>query len=142
MRNDTTASKRTLSQSTLDVVLERGLAMTQSDPLGLTGSLGGLTSLFDAAVIDNLGGAGDAVFVAERGRFDAGCRSVEFTGRLGSGGGGSSRFSFCDATRLGGTTPPLSFALRMRVAKSGLLEVPGDRYMERRLVCMSGSSAS
>lgn len=121
--------RRTLSQSTLDVVLERGLAMTQSDPLGLTGSLGVLTALYGAAVIDNLGGTGDVVFVDERGRVDTGCRRLELTEILGNGGGSSGRlsFSFCAAARLGGTTPPLSFALRMRVAKSGLLEVPGDR---------------
>ena len=114
-----------MSQSTLDVVRDRGLAMTQSDPLGLTGSLGGLACLYDAAVIDNLGGAGEAVFVAERGRFDTGCRKLE----VGKGGGSSGRFSFsfCAAASVGGTTPPLSFALRMSVAKSGLLEVPGDR---------------
>lgn len=65
--------------------------MTQSDPLGLTGSLGVLTCLLDGAVIDNLGGTGDVEFVAERGRDDAGCRRVEFTG---NGGGSSGRFSF------------------------------------------------
>lgn len=116
---------RTLSQSTLDVVLDRGLAMTQSDPLGLTGSLGGLACLEYAAVMDNLGGAGEVVFVAERGRVDGGCRKPE----VGNGGGSSGRFSFSfwAATSAGDTTPPLSFALRRRVAKSGLLEVPGDR---------------
>lgn len=93
-------------------------------------------------MIDNLGGTGDVVFVDERGRVGGGCRRLELTGTVGNGGGSSGRFSFCAATRLGGTTPPLSFALRMSVAKSGLLEVPGDRYMDRRLVCMSGSSAS
>lgn len=117
--------RRTLSQSTRDVVLDRGLAMTQSDPLGLTGSLCSLAGLYGAGVIDNLGGTGDAVFVAERGRADAGCRKLE----VGKGGGSSGRFSFsfCAAASAGGTTPPLSFALRIRVAKSGLLEVPGDR---------------
>lgn len=29
---------------------------------------------------------------------------------------------------------PRAFALRSRVARSGLLAVPGERYMERRLV--------
>ena len=34
-----------------------------------------------------------------------------------------------------GTVPPfLSFAFRTRVARSGLLDVPGERNMERRLV--------
>lgn len=103
--------------------------MTQSDPLGLTGSLGGLLCLFDGAVIDNLGGAGIVVFVAERGRVDVHCRKLELMGAVGNGGGSSGRFSFsfCAAARLGGTTPPLSLALRMSVAKSGLLEVPGER---------------
>ena len=31
-------------------------------------------------------------------------------------------------------TPLRSFAFRRRVARSGLLAVPGERYMERRLV--------
>lgn len=103
--------------------------MTQSDPLGLTGSLGGLTALYGAAVMDNLGGTGDVVLVDERGRVDTDCRRLVLIEELGNGGGGSGRFSFsfCAAASLGGTTPPLSFALRMRVAKSGLLEVPGDR---------------
>lgn len=34
------------------------------------------------------------------------------------------------------------FALRSRVARSGLLAVPGARYIERRFVCNSLSSAS
>lgn len=50
----------------------------------------------------------------------------------GRGGGVSCRFSlnlWCAPM-----VPPLSFAFRKSVARSGLLDVPGDRYMERRLV--------
>lgn len=36
----------------------------------------------------------------------------------------------------------LAFALRRSVARSGLLAVPGARYIERRFVCNSVSSAS
>jgi len=55
------------------------------------------------------------------------------------GGGGSSRFLslFCVATGA-----PRSFAFRSSVAKSGLLDVPGERYMERLFVWRSASSAS
>ena len=35
-----------------------------------------------------------------------------------------------------------SFAFRTRVAKSGLLAVPGERNMDRLFVCTSSSSAS
>ena len=113
--------RQTLSLSTLEVVLDRGLVMTQSDPLGLAGSLGVFTSLLEGAVMDNLGGKGDFELVAERGRD----REQE----VGKGGRGSGRFSlsFCAVASAGDTTPPLSFALRMRVAKSGLLDVPGER---------------
>ena len=68
-------------------------------------------------------------------------RSYDDGGDVGMGGGGESRrfsrFAWC-----AGITPPLSFALRTKVARSGLLEVPGDRYRERRFVFRSTSSAS
>ena len=48
---------------------------------------------------------------------------------------GPPAFSLC-------TIPFLSFALRTSVARSGLLADPCDRKTERRLVCMSPSSAS
>ena len=38
--------------------------------------------------------------------------------------------------------PPRSLALRTRVARSGLLEVPGDRYIDRRFAWRSASSCS
>ena len=55
-------------------------------------------------------------------------------------GEGCNRFGSSD---LGSkTTPPRSFALRTRVARSGLLAVPGDLNMLRRFVCMSALSRS
>lgn len=56
-------------------------------------------------------------------------------GRLtGSGGGGSCLPS------LFGTTAPRSFAFLTSVARSGLLAVPAERYIERRFVCRSASA--
>lgn len=127
----------TLSESAFEEVLERGLAITQSEPLGLMGSFADFApALYGAGVMDSFGGAW--VFAADEvddlGR--VGGRSVEGEtaavdededGILGNGGGGSDGFSFWPCTRLAGTTPPRSFAFRMRVARSGLLDVPGER---------------
>lgn len=133
----------TLSDPALEDVRERGLGMTQSEPLGLVGSLPDLADdLHGAGVMDSFGGGGQpdpaAPDVDDLGRVLP--RSVlEAAGEarawplpllvVGSGGGDGSvgRFSFWLWTSLAGTTVPRSFALRARVARSGLLEVPGDR---------------
>lgn len=139
MKSEKKENLLTLSEPALEDVRERGLGMTQSELLGLVGSLADLADLaedlYGAGVMDNFGGGGQFVFapdVDDLGRVDRrvlGAVAVAGDARawLGSGGGGSGRFSFWLWTRLAGTTVPRSFALRTRVARSGLLEVPGDR---------------
>jgi hypothetical protein len=59
---------------------------------------------------------------------------------VGNGGGGSCCFG--SRASLRSYVVPRSFAFRTSVARSGLLAVPCERYMERRLVWSSPSSAS
>lgn len=83
-------------------------------------------SLLPTAGLDGVDDEGPLV-VEERGRFSR------------SGNGGTSdfdlllfgyfSFNFCMLTG-----SPFSFAFRRRVARSGLLEVPGDRYSDLRFV--------
>lgn len=48
----------TLSESAFEEVLERGLAITQSEPLGLMGSFADFApALYGAGVMDSFGGA-------------------------------------------------------------------------------------
>ena len=58
-------------------------------------------------------------------------RGTGVCGLVGSGGGGSWRMR---SRKWDWRTPPRCFALRTRVARSGLLAVPGERYMDRRRV--------